>query len=79
MIILAADWFCLDCRVGMKWIDRMFWKCPECGTEVWPEEPEAVEREKKQAAQVARAGKSRPAKILIIDTGLIKLDRWDRR
>ena len=76
---MQADWFCLDCRVGMKWIDRMFWKCPECGTEVWPEEPEAVEREKKQAAQVARAGKSRPAKILIIDTGLIKLDRWDRR
>ena len=47
---LQADWFCLDCRVGMKWVDGMFWKCPECGTEVWPEEPEAVEREKKQAA-----------------------------
>ena len=47
---MQADWFCLDCRVGMKWIDRMFWKCPECGTEVWPEEPEVVERERKQAA-----------------------------
>ena len=47
---MQADWFCLDCRVGMKWTDRMFWKCPECGTEVWPEEPEAIERGKKQAA-----------------------------
>lgn len=41
------DWFCLDCRIPMKWKDLCFWKCPQCGIEVWPPDPTIIERQKK--------------------------------
>lgn len=41
------NWFCLDCRIPMAWHETGFWKCPECGTETWPPEPEEVNRLKR--------------------------------
>ena len=54
---MMIDWFCLDCRVTMKWQDRAFWKCPVCGVEVWPPEPEEIERRKRDdvAGMVSRS------------------------
>lgn len=49
-------WFCQDCRVMMHYDPkRDFYKCPECGVEVWPEtkadqgEIASLMREKYQA------------------------------
>lgn len=35
---IRKPWFCQDCRVSMTYDAKQdYYKCPECGTEVWPE------------------------------------------
>jgi len=37
-MMIRKPWFCQECRVVMTYSSKQdFYKCPECGTEVWPE------------------------------------------
>jgi hypothetical protein len=36
----------------MNWKNELFWKCPECGTEVWPEDPEITQKRLKEAQAI---------------------------
>ena len=44
-------WFCQDCLIKMEWDNFGFYKCQQCGTEVWQKE---VDRDK-EARQVAES------------------------
>jgi len=43
-------WFCQECRVQMKWDKFGFFKCPECGVEVWIPERDP-DKEAKEVAE----------------------------
>lgn len=37
-MIERKPWFCQDCRVQMEYNEKKdFYKCPQCGIEVWPD------------------------------------------
>lgn len=47
------QWFCQDCRVLMTLTDMDFYKCPECGIEVWFPEYNQEKEAKKIAEELS--------------------------
>lgn len=48
--MVRKPWFCQDCRVSMIYDSKQdYYKCPECGTEVWPEADKVSKPTKEQA------------------------------
>lgn len=53
-------WFCQDCRIVMSYDTKQdFYKCPECGTEVWPNTEVATDEISSLMSDLARTHQPR--------------------